>query len=82
MTFNRMPPAKLQAGDSPEMIAAITELENAGIDAKRPSRWQLKLDRHTSFYPDKGTLFVDGEVGQRPERGMCALMEWIKARSM
>jgi len=62
------------------MVEAITMLESAGIDARRPSDWQLKLDRHTSYYPDKGTLFVDREARQRPEGGMLALKQWIATR--
>ncbi len=78
MKFYNLPDATILAKDPKAMREAISFLEQAGIAAKRPSPYQLKLDEQTSYYPTKGTLFVDGEAGSRPARGMAALISWIE----
>lgn len=79
MKFHKMPTAEVRPNDTLEMRQAIKLLKKRGVDARRPveSDYQLKLDPRTSYYPGKGTLFVDREQGARPERGLSALEAWI-----
>ena len=58
--------------DSPAMRAALHWLTQAGVVFTRPTRYQLKIDP-LSFYPDKGTLYRDGNRQTLPERGLPAL---------
>jgi hypothetical protein len=78
--FHKLPPAVALGTDKPAMREAITLLTAAGVDVRRPmnSRGQLKLDQHTSYYPSRGTFYVDGEDGASPERGVDALKAWIE----
>jgi hypothetical protein len=58
--------------DSPAMQAALRWLTQAGLRFARPTRYQLKIGP-LSFYPDKGTLYRDGDRQALPERGLPAL---------
>jgi hypothetical protein len=60
------------ADDSQAMRAALRWLAQAGLRFTRPTRYQLKIGP-LSFYPDKGTLYRDGDRQALPERGLPAL---------
>lgn len=79
MKFHKMPKAEARPNDTTEMREAIAYLIEKSVDVRRPtdSDHQLKLDRHTSYYPGKGTLYIDREQQARPERGLQALETWI-----
>ncbi|GGJ36153.1 hypothetical protein CDQ92_10700 [Sphingopyxis bauzanensis] len=79
MRFQKMPKAEARPNDTPAMREAIDLLIEKGIDVRRPanSDHQLKLDGQTSYFPTKGTLYIDGEQQARPERGLQALEKWI-----
>lgn len=79
MRFDEMPDAVIKTDDTEAMKKAITLLGDAGLVAKRASDCQLKLDPYTSYYPDKGTLLVDGRR-RHPLRGLAVLKAWIEKR--
>lgn len=83
MKFHKMPKAEARPNDTPAMCEAIDLLIEKGIDVRRPANndYQLKLDWQTSYYPGKGSLFIDGEQQARPERGLQALEIWIARHS-
>ena len=82
MNFHKMPKAQVRPNDPPAMRQAIEFLDSNGIDARRPvnSDHQLKLDERTSYYPSRGTLFVDREAQAWTERGSEALEKWVRER--
>ena len=55
----------------------IAWLKSLGLTCKAPSPHQLKIEcrrnRGVSYYPAKGTIFVDGEKGAREKTGRDAL---------
>ena len=65
-------PVTTHPDDSPAMQAALGWLTQAGLRFTRPTRYQLKIGP-LSFYPDKGTLYRDGDRQALPERGLPAL---------
>ena len=79
MKFHNLPKAEVRDSDCASMRDAIAFLLEFGVDVRRPanSNFQLKLDERTSYYPGKGTIFVDGEPQARPERGRAALEAWV-----
>jgi len=62
----------INPNDAPEMKQAIDMLEKLGVAFRRPTRWQLKVGR-ISFYPQKGTIFIDDDTQALPEGGLEAL---------
>ena len=54
------------------MAAAEAWLRRAGIRFTRKTTFQLKIGR-VNYHPARGSIFVDGEPGQRGERGLDAL---------
>ena len=62
--------------DSPAMRAALHWLTQAGVVFTRPTRYQLKIGP-LSFYPDKGTLYRDGDRQALPDRGLPALQRLL-----
>ena len=62
--------------DSPAMQTALRWLTQAGLRFTRPTRYQLKIGA-LSFYPDKGTLYRDGDRQALPERGLPALQHLL-----
>ena len=60
-----------RGGDSPEMRAAIDQLESQGVRFIRPTQFQLKIG-DINFYPDTGTIQLDGCEASE-ERGLPAL---------
>src|SRR5215218_8723195 len=65
-------PVTTHLDDSPAMRAALRWLTQAGLRFTRPTRYKLKIGA-LSFYPDKGTLYRDGDRQALPERGLPAL---------
>lgn len=55
----------------------IAWLQGLGVTCKAPSPHQIKIEcrrkRGVSYYPNKGTIFVDGEKGAREKTGRDAL---------
>ena len=68
--FDRMPFAVSRPGDSPEMILAIRALEVANVEIRRPENnpYQLKASPTVSFYPSKGTIYVNRRAKLTPYR--------------
>ena len=78
MKFEKLESAEPRDGDVPAMIEAIEELLAVGVDLRRPANnYQLKVAPEISYYPSKQTIFVDGEKGVRPERGIEALLDLL-----
>ena len=77
--FDRMPFAVSRPGDSPEMILAIRALEVANVEIRRPKNnpYQLKASPTVSFYPSKGTIYVDGDPAPLSCRGVDALLNYL-----
>lgn len=77
MKFDRLPVAEPRPGDSAAMLRAIEELKRLGLDVRRPngSPYQLKVSADLSFYPNKGTIFRDGDQQALPQRGIASLLE-------
>jgi len=69
-------PVTTHLDDSPAMRAALRWLTQAGLRFTRPTRYQLKIGA-LSFYPDKGTLYRDGDRQALPERGLPALQSLL-----
>lgn len=59
------------------MAEAEAWLRRAGIRFTRKTTFQLKIGC-VNFYPVRGTIFVDGDPGQRPARGLAALAEVLR----
>ena len=62
----------------PHFTEAEAWLRDRNISSRRTSKYQLKIGRRVSFYPNKGTIFVDGEEGARPNTGLGALEEVLR----
>ena len=57
------------------MAQATAWLDLRPITYKPITRSQIKIEKYVSYYPTKGTVFVDGEDGARPRTGLRALEE-------
>lgn len=57
----------------PTFAAAEAWLRTRRISSRRTSRYQLKIGPTISYYPNKGTIFVDREDTARPDTGLRAL---------
>lgn len=77
--FEKMPYAEFRPGDSPEMLRALSALEEANVDIRRPENnpYQLKVSPTVSFYPSRGTIYVDGEPAPLAGRGLEALLNYL-----
>jgi hypothetical protein len=51
------------------MIAALERLRAERIRHKQTSEFQIKVGPY-NYYPGKGTIFMDRDLGARPERGL------------
>jgi|tagenome__1003787_1003787.scaffolds.fasta_scaffold20708056_3 hypothetical protein len=54
-----------------ELAKAWLRKRNLRFDQK--TLYQLKIERDVSYYPNKGTIFVDGEIAAQDERGLRGL---------
>jgi hypothetical protein len=79
MRYDKMPTAEARAGDSAIFISAIEALLKAGANPRRPpnNSHQIKVTSNVSFYPNTGTILVDGASGALPIRGVQALIEYL-----
>ena len=76
MNYYQLPVAVERADDDPVMTDAIRALMIAGIDVRRPDKtsYQLKVSETISYYPAKGTIYIDGTAGALPQRGLEAIL--------
>ena len=68
--------------DSAKMTETIDWLKKSGWDFFRPTHSQLKIDGDISFYPDTGTLMLDGYSTRCSESGLGALQELLREREL
>lgn len=59
------------------MYQATAALSRAGVHFQQPSGFQIKVGRF-SFYPTKGTIFRDGDLQARSERGLPAFLRILR----
>ena len=59
----------------PVMAAAQAWLRERNLTFRQMTRYQLKIGPRVSYYPAKGTIFVDGEDGARQRTGLLGLEE-------
>jgi hypothetical protein len=52
---------------------AMDWLRKRNIPFRRTSSYQLKIGSRVSYYPGKGTIYLDNETTARPETGLDAL---------
>ncbi len=71
-----LPKPELFDTDSPAMRETFIWLEAENIPFWRPSRYQLKV-AHINFYPDKGTIHIDGAPRANQQRGFKEFREMI-----
>jgi hypothetical protein len=57
----------------PTFAAAVAWLRTHNLPCRQVTRYQLKIGRSVSFYPHRGTIFVDGEDEARERTGLAAL---------
>ena len=55
------------------MELAIAWLRKRNLSFERKTTYQLKIEWHVSYYPGKGTIFIDGDVAACDERGLRGL---------
>ena len=60
---------------SPAMVQAQAWLCVRDVPYRPLTRYQLKIGTRVSYYPTKGTTFVDGEEGARTRTGLRGLEE-------
>lgn len=70
------PKPELFESDSDVMKEVFAWLETENIPFWRPSRYQLKV-AHINFYPDKGTIHIDGTPRANQQRGFKEFQEMI-----
>jgi hypothetical protein len=69
---NSKEPAAMPSPVDPAMTEALRWALKRGLRVNRPTPFQIKID-DVSYYPGKGTIFVDGETRRRRETGLDAL---------
>lgn len=60
-----------------QMNSALERLRAERIRHQQTSEYQIKVGPY-NFYPGKGTIFVDGEEGVRPERGLDSFVALLR----
>jgi len=65
--------------DTEAMARAIGQLNAARIRFCRPTRFQLKIG-NVNYYPDRGTIYIDGEAEPERERGINSLLDRVQSR--
>jgi hypothetical protein len=63
------------------MAEALAWLRTRGLRVKQPTPFQIKV-ADVSYYPERGTIFVDGEKRRRPETGLAALEKLLINRRL
>jgi hypothetical protein len=66
--------------DSPAMCETISWLEQTRWSFYRPTNVQLKIDDDVSYYPDRGTIMIDGYSSRCSESGLAALQDLLNRR--
>ena len=66
--------------DRPAMCEAISWLERNKWGFYRPTNIQLKIDGDISYYPDRGTIMIDGYPSRCSESGLSALQALLNRR--
>ena len=61
---------------------AMAMLDEIGALYRITSDHQIKIGRCVSYYPSKGSIFIDGEKSARPDRGLHALRELLIERGL
>ncbi len=59
----------------PAMAQTKAWLCDRNLTYRQMTRYQLKVGPRVSYYPAKGTIFVDGDDGARQRTGLLALEE-------
>lgn len=62
------------------MREAMESLDAEGIRFRRLTSFQLKVGLY-SFYPGKGTIYLDGAPQARAERGLQCFIELVRRAS-
>ena len=62
----------------PAMAEAQAWLRDRDLSYRQLTRYQIKIGRRVSYYPSKGTTFVDGEDGARQRTGFLGLEEVLQ----
>jgi hypothetical protein len=57
----------------PTFDAAVAWLRTHHLPFRQVTRYQFKIGRSVSYYPHRGTVFVDGEDAAREQTGLAAL---------
>jgi len=57
---------------------AMEMLDEIGVLYRVVSDHQIKIGRCISYYPSKGSIFIDGERGARAEKGLAALRDLVQ----
>ena len=78
MSDHTFPTSGPLPSDSEAMKRALKILNDSGIWFCRPTRYQIKSGNH-NFYPDKGTIYTDGQFERSGERGAEAFVRLVKA---
>jgi len=60
-----------------KMEVALAQLDEEGIHYRRTTEYQLKVGSY-SYYPDKGTIFMDGNSKAHTERGLDTFITLIR----
>jgi hypothetical protein len=55
------------------MELAIAWLRKRNLSFDQKTLYQLKIEWHVSYYPGKGTIFIDGDMVARGQRGLRGL---------
>ncbi len=66
--------------DSAAMCEAISWLQRNKFNFYRPTHVQLKIDEDVSYYPDRGTIMIDGYPTRCSESGLTALQTLLERR--
>lgn len=66
--------------DSPAMCEAIDWLERNKWSFYRPTNVQLKINDDVSYYPDRGTIMIDGYGSRCSDSGLPALQALLNRR--
>lgn len=63
--------------DSDNFRAAIHAIVDQFYDVTRPTEHQLKIGA-VNFYPNRGTIMIDGHLKKHPKKGLDALFAVLK----
>lgn len=61
---------------------AMAMLDEMGALYRVVTEHQIKIGRYVSYYPSSGRIFIDGEKGARPDKGLQALRAVLLERGL